>query len=248
MHREGWKKYLWNLGVPSRLFDNALLDSLGHLVKKKLHHEAHKYRQFILQLDRYAEIYEMLGAFDRHERDELNVALGKLKQPFVEMEPKVLTHDDFHSYIWKCKTIFEEAAKKVKPIAIDEVEYIRLDEGIDCFFEGNFHAAIAMVASAVERRLFLLMSNIRPDKKEELEKLTFGQLIAEYLNKKDEYKQVVPSKHEQLLNHINRLRVLSVHPKGERITQVNARTLIEEALQFLIDTYNLVEKRIPAEE
>lgn len=133
MGLEEWKKYLQNLHLPGGLFDIHFIDKLRGLVKNERHHEAYDYIQFIQHLDRYGRIYEMLGILKRDEKDELDVALGGLKRPFINKEPKALSRDNFFRYVRDCEYVFKQAAERIGRMAVDGIEYIRINEGIDCF-------------------------------------------------------------------------------------------------------------------
>ena len=96
-----------------------------------------------------------------------------------------------------------------------------------------------MSVSAIEFRLFSLMMAICPDPK--LEELTLGQLIREYLDNKQKYGNVIPKKHEHLLDHCNIYRIFSVHPKKEEINKPIASSILSMTFLFLLDK-KLIEK------
>lgn len=125
----------------------------------------------------------------------------------------------------------EEIEEKI-PL-LDSEEKNRLNEAMHCFLEGCYFSAIAMSVSAIEFRLFSLMMSIKPDPK--LEELTLGQLIREYLDNKDEYDNIIPKKHEPLLELCNIYRVFSVHPKKEKINKPIASSILNMTFMFLFD-------------
>lgn len=119
--------------------------------------------------------------------------------------------------------------------AFDDEEKERMNEAIHAYFEGCNYSCVAMSVSAAESRLLKLMCLASPDSKVELEKKTLGQLIYEYVTNKDNYKNVVPEKHEPLLQLCNTYRTFSVHPKKQRITGRLATSILNLAIEFLTD-------------
>jgi hypothetical protein len=65
--------------------------------------------------------------------------------------------------------------------------------------------------------------------------LTLGQLIKEYTDHKEKYDNVIPKKHEALLDYCNTYRVFSVHPKKEKITRAIATSILCMTCNFLFD-------------
>jgi len=251
------KRYLYFFDDGMWLYDKLreLFESVcGKIVKKTwikkevVNHESYDYRQLVNLIDNLRQVYELLGVLSPEEKEELIMKLSKLKSPYREERPKALSFDDFHKYVSRCIVILSSAADKLselspsgKPIVRDPIERGRFIEGLSCFLRRDFLASIVMIVSVVERRLFLLMRIARPDKSKELERRTFGKLIEEYLKSKGEYKvegeDIVPEKYEHMLRDINKLRILSAHPKEEEIEEADARRLIIGAVQFLRDTY-----------
>ncbi len=119
--------------------------------------------------------------------------------------------------------------------AFDEEEKRRLNEAIHNFLEGCNYSCVAMSVSAVESRLLRLMCLTSPESEQELESKTLGQLIYEYIQNKDKYKNVVPEKHEPLLQLCNTYRTLSVHPKKQVIKGTIAGSILNLSIEFLID-------------
>jgi hypothetical protein len=120
-------------------------------------------------------------------------------------------------------------------LAFDDEEKIRINEAIHNHFEDCNFSCVAMSVSAVESRLLKLMCLVSPQSEQELEKKTLGQLIYEYVTNKDSYKNVVPEKHEPLLQLCNTYRTFSVHPKKQRITSRLATSILNLAIEFLTD-------------
>ncbi len=119
--------------------------------------------------------------------------------------------------------------------AFDEEEKERINEAIHNNIEGCNYSCVAMSVSAVESRLLKLMCLANPDSEGDLEKKTLGQLIVEYTDNKNKYKNVVPRKHEYLLGLCNTYRTFSVHPKKQKITGRIASSIFNLAIEFLTD-------------
>jgi len=119
--------------------------------------------------------------------------------------------------------------------AFDEEEKERINEAIHNHLEGCNYSCVAMSVSAAESRLLKLMCFASPDSERELQKKTLGQLIAEYIRDKGKYKNVVPEKHEPLLQLCNTYRTFSVHPKKQKIKATIAGSIFNLAIEFLTD-------------
>ena len=147
----------------------------------------------------------------------------------------IKTRENFENHVNFIKDMFEDVEEEImdKLKLLNEEEKSRLDEALNCYIRGCNYAAIAMSVSAIEFRLLNLMQAVKPDPK--LEKFTLGDLIYEYLQNKKEYKNVIPKKHEPLLNLCNTYRIFSVHPKKEKITTAIATSIINMTFAFLLD-------------
>jgi hypothetical protein len=152
--------------------------------------------------------------------------------------------DDFRKAIEFIKAIFEEAEKEIheRIALLNEQESTRLGEAFNCYVNELNYSTIVMSVSAIESKLFSLMMSTHNDKK--LEDLTLGQLIREYTDNKEKYGNVIPKKHEALLDYCNTYRVFSVHPKKEKINRANATTILCMTCSFLFDK----NMKIPPEE
>jgi hypothetical protein len=135
-------------------------------------------------------------------------------------------------YITKVFSGVQADVKKMLSV-LKEEEKERLEEALNCYLQDCHYSTIVMSVSAIEFRLLDLMQSIKPDPK--LEKYTLGGLITEYLDNKPEYKNVIPEKHEPLLELCNTYRIFSVHPKKERITRQITTSIINMAFAFLLD-------------
>lgn len=135
------------------------------------------------------------------------------------------------------KACFSMISAEVSRIcsSFDKEEKERINEAIHDYIQGCSYSCVAMSVSAVESRLLELMCLVNPDSEGELQKKTLGQLIYEYISDKDNYKNVVPEKHEPLLQLCNTYRTFSVHPKKHRITGRIANSILSLAIEFLID-------------
>ena len=121
---------------------------------------------------------------------------------------------------------------------LDEDEKIRLNEAFNCYVNDLYYSAIVMSVSAVESRLFTIMDSIQMNSTQlhkNLDKLTLGGLITEYLENQDTYNKIIPQKHLQLLHYCNTYRVLSVHPKKAKISKSNANAILSMTCSFLFD-------------
>lgn len=143
----------------------------------------------------------------------------------------------FKSYLNVVRTQLVLAKIELKAFcsAFNEEEKVRMNEAIENHLHGCNYSCIAMSVSAVESRLLQLMCLTSPDSEPELEKKTLGQLIREYVDNKDNYKNVVLVKHEPLLELCNTYRIFSVHLKKQRITGRLATSVLSLAIEFLVD-------------
>lgn len=118
---------------------------------------------------------------------------------------------------------------------LEKEEVDRLNEALHCHLENCDLSSVAMAVSAVERRLFRLMTKVRPEEVESLRDRTLGQLIGEYLKNKSSYQNIVPERHHDLLNLCNRYRVSAVHPIEEEVSRRIATSILNLTFEFLMD-------------
>lgn len=132
---------------------------------------------------------------------------------------------------------FEKLKNEVSAIcsAFNDQEKERINEAIHTYLEDCNYSCVAMSVSAVESRLLKLMCLASPESERELEKKTLGQLIYEYVDNKDNYKNIVPEKHEPLLQLCNVYRTFSVHPKKHKIKGPMASSILNLSIEFLTD-------------
>lgn len=154
---------------------------------------------------------------------------------FLNTPDSIPNRSYFETYIDYIRQIFKEVEKEVieKLHLLNKEEATRLNEALNCYIEGCNYAAVAMSVSVIEFRLLSLMTSKCPDPK--LEELTLGQLIREYLDNKKKYGNIIPKKHEPLLEHCNTYRIFSVHHKKEKITRPIATSIINMTFTFLLD-------------
>ncbi len=72
-------------------------------------------------------------------------------------------------------------------------------------------------------------------KEKQLDEMTLGDSISEYLDDKEKYGNVIPKRHEPLLELCNTYRIFSVHPKKEIIARLVTITALSSTLDFLLD-------------
>lgn len=141
----------------------------------------------------------------------------------------------FETNLQIIQAIFANAQGEIEKmfLLLDEEEVYRLDEALNCYILGCNYSAVAMSVSGIEFRLLSLMKSKRPN--QDVEKRTLGELIGIYLTNKEEYGNVIPKKHEPLLELCNTYRIFSVHPKKEKITRAIATSIINMTFMFLLD-------------
>ena len=155
----------------------------------------------------------------------------------LEDTEKIKKLEDFKSCLGTVKLAFTMAAGEIQAFcsSFDEEEKERINEAIHTHLEDCHYSCVAMSVSAIESRLLKLMCLTNPESEQELVKKTLGGLITEYVQNKGKYKNVVPEKHEPLLQLCNTYRTFSVHPKKQKITGRLASSILNLAIEFLID-------------
>lgn len=194
---------------------------------------AEEYRNYFIPLKACIQLFGILKfqSFAERERSFYKAA-SHLENPLYTK-----TLDDFNLYIDMVKVCFEIAGGEMRAFcsAFDEEEKQRINEAIHNHLEGCCYSCVAMSVSAAESRLLKLMCIVSPDSKKELEENTLGQLLTEYVKNKNEYKSIVPEKHETLLKLCNTYRIFSVHPKKQEIKPPIASSILNLAIEFLAD-------------
>jgi hypothetical protein len=177
------------------------------------------------------EICELLGIRQlENKREDLVQFSNCLNSP-----ESINSRSSFECYVDFIKEVFQNVKKEVtdKLNLLDEEEAFRLNEAFNCYVEGCNYSTVAMAVSAIEFRLLNLMQSAKPNP--QLENYTLGQLIDEYLQNEAEYNNVIPKRHEHLLNLCNTYRIFSVHPKKEKITRAIATSIVNLTFAFLLD-------------
>lgn len=196
-----------------------------------------RYRQGFNIIKAIVEICDMFGvSWLEKKKATLMKAIHFFEDPM-----HIKYRRNFENSINEIRKCFDGVKDELngKISLLEEAEIDRLNEAIHCFLEGCYYSAVAMSVSAIESRLLSLMTHSNPEA--ELEGLTLGQLIGEYLDNKEEYGTVIPKKHEPLLSHCNVYRIFSVHPKKEEINKPIASSILNMTFMFLLDK-NLAEK------
>lgn len=190
-----------------------------------------------IYLQRFEPIFNSVRICDFFGIGYLEKAKDSLDQWIQDLrEPTHLNRmSGFDEALKVVEQVFKNCKDKVtkKISLLDSEEIDRLNEAIHCFLEGCYYSTVAMSVSAIESRLFSLMRDAKP--KAKLGKLTLGQLITEYLENKKEYDNIIPKKHEPLLELCNVYRVFSVHPKKEEIRKPVASSILNMTFLFLLD-------------
>lgn len=192
-----------------------------------------QYRQKFEPIKRAIEICDVLGIKDL----EANKSLLTDWVRMLETPETASKQDMFILSIDNTKKVFDNVKEEIraKISLLNDTEIERLNEAIHTYFEECYCSTVAMSVCAIEFRLLSLMKTVKPDKEEELNQLTLGQLIGEYLRNKSDYKNIVPQRHESLLNLCNRYRISAVHPKGEEITKRVSSSILNFSFEFLLD-------------
>lgn len=189
-----------------------------------------------------SRIYETIELFGIEFLDRNKEALSQ-RIRCLGNSSSVSTKSSFEYYVDDLITLFftddimEQITTKLSILSSEEI--VRLNEAIHCYVEGCNYASVAMSVSAVESRLLSLLSSINSDL--DADRLTLGQLISEYTNNKEQYREVIPRKHEPLLDLCNTYRIFSVHPKKEIISKSVADSILHLSFEFLLDKEMTVE-------
>ena len=192
-----------------------------------------RYQQRFKPIKRIVEICDVLGI--KHLEANKSFLTDCVKM--LETVETTYQRDTFTFNIDCIKNGFDKVKEEIKAkiSLLNSTEIERLNEAIHSYLEECYCSTVAMSVCAIEFRLLSLMKNVRPEREEELSKLTLGKLIGEYLSNKDEYQNIVPERHESLLNLCNRYRISAVHPKGEKITKRVASSILNLSFEFLLD-------------
>jgi len=145
--------------------------------------------------------------------------------------------DTFKMLVSDLKRAISAAREEIEHLCsiLDETETSRINEAIHDFFEGCYYSSVAMSVCAIESHLLTLMLSVRSEEEDKLENMTLGRLIREYIDNKEQYTNIIPKKHEPLLDLCNVYRIFSVHPKKEEITKGLSSAILSLSILFLTD-------------
>jgi len=191
------------------------------------------YRNYFIPLKACIQLY---GILQFQSLGELQNAFYKAASG-LENHKVIQTLRDFNLALNVVRACFNMAEGEMQAFcsAFDAEEKQRINEAIHNYLEECCYSSVAMSVSAVESRLLKLMCIVRPNSKQELERKTLGQLLTEYAENKEKYEEIVPEKHEPLLQLCNTYRIFSVHPKKHRIKPTIASSILNLAIEFLTD-------------
>lgn len=183
-------------------------------------------------LNEIAQLTEVLGFIGDYNLNKLFHRISLLKEPRV-VSNRRLFKNHMDNLIRVFSSMKQDVIKKIKWLRRLEIK--RLNEAVCCYFNECYRATVAMAVSAVEYKLLTMLKKGNPKSSSNLGKMTLGQLIAEYVNNKDAYGNIIPKKHEPLLDLCNTYRVFSVHPKKENINHRVASSVLNLSFDFLLD-------------
>lgn len=189
------------------------------------------YQQYYKILSGVVDISDMLGIEYLWEHKEIlkHHMILLVTPSHVKFKSKIENSLDLVTRIFDKER--DQILEKLKLLSEEEID--RLNEAVNCYIETCNYSAIIMAVSSIECRLLKIMQVAKPDPK--LDRLTLGDLIREYMDNKDQYKRIIPRKHEPLLDLCNQYRVFSVHPKKEQITRPIATSIVNMTFAFLLD-------------
>ncbi|MDD2665580.1 MAG: hypothetical protein PHS47_01160 [Methanocellales archaeon] len=187
------------------------------------------YRKRFDLLRGVVEICDMIGV--KHLEENKNTLRGRIQR--LNDPAHLSERSKFEENISFVKNIFQVAEKEISErlSVLSPTETKRLDEAIHCYLEGCNNSTVAMAVCAIEYRLLALMRS----KGAQLDEMTLGQLMREYLDNKEKYGNIIPKRHEPLLELCNTYGIFSVNPKKEIITRPTTITVLSSTLGFLLD-------------
>lgn len=187
------------------------------------------YRKRLDLLRGIVEICDMFGV--KHLEENKNTLRGRIQK--LNDPAHLSERSKFEENISIVKNIFQVSEKEISErlSVLNPTETKRVDESIHCYLEGCNNSTVAMAVCAIEYRLLALMKS----KGAQLDEMTLGQLMREYLDNKEKYGNIIPKRHEPLLELCNTYGIFSVHPKKEIITRPITITVLSSTLDFLLD-------------
>lgn len=221
-----------------RKFANEYYDG-----KKDSEKEIEIVRQ-ILHTKRFSEpIYNLILVNKILDLLEIDESLPHNIEIFTDLLKNPITMRNINNGLDLISNVFDENKddifKEIEKLSFEE--QIRLEEGIYTLYNGCFFSSIAMSTSALESRLFEILKRKNEDGlkgysyKGEIERLTLGDLSGIYLQHKKEFNNIIPEKHERILETCNQIRIFAVHPKKEYLNKKDARAILNQVFSFLLD-------------
>lgn len=139
--------------------------------------------------------------------------------------------------IRRIEELFEIFKTEIKETVdyLSDFEKGRLSEAIHNYLEGCYNSCVAMAVTSIEFKLLDILKSVNQENADKLEEFTLGTLINEYLKNKVKYKNVIPKRHEPLLELCNTYRIFSVHPKKEKVGSRIAESVLNLTFEFLLD-------------
>ncbi|MGB2728690.1 MAG: hypothetical protein WBD09_09495 [Halobacteriota archaeon] len=195
---------------------------------------------------KFDPIKHVIGVSNLFNIKAFDINKSILKERVYIFENEALPLYRFKNGVNDIKRVFSNAKDEIERLCLllDETEMNRINEAIHNFLEGCYYSSVAMSVCAIESRLLKLMSNVKLEELERLEKMTLGRLIREYNDNKGQYNNLIPKKHEPLLDLCNIYRIFSVHPKKEEITKGVASAILNLSIVFLTDEETQVAQEI----
>lgn len=197
---------------------------------------------------KFDPIKHVIGVSNLFNIKAFDINESILKERVYIFENESLPLDRFKNDVNDIKRVFSNAKDEIERLflLLDETEMNRINEAIHDFLESCYYSSVAMSVCAIESRLLKLMTNVcvSSEEEERLEKMTFGQLIREYISNKGQYKNIIQKKHEPLLDLCNVYRIFSVHPKKGEITKGLSSAILNLSILFLTDEKTQVAKQI----
>ncbi|MDD2777338.1 MAG: hypothetical protein PHI16_00395 [Methanocellales archaeon] len=190
------------------------------------------YRKRFDLLKGITEICDMFGV--KHLEENKNALRGHIQR--LNDPAHLSERSKFEENISFVKNIFQVSEKEIieRLSVLSPTETKRLDESLHCYLEGCNNSTVAMAVCAIEYRLLALMKSTQ-SKGTQIDDMTLGQLMKEYLDNKEKYGNIIPKRHEPLLELCNTHSIFSVHPKKETITRPVTITVLSSTLDFLLD-------------
>ncbi len=192
------------------------------------------YQDYFLPIKQCVELWRLLKprSINQHDMKMVNGAIAQLDD-----SSKSETLERFNLGYNVIYSRLQEVEIEMSSIfsSFDLEESKRINEAMHAGLEGCNYSCVAMSVSAVESRLYKLMTLAKPDSTSNLNKMTLGQLIKEYSENEGSYQNIVPDKHDALLVLFNTYRIFSVHPKREHVSGGIATSILNLSIAFLSD-------------